>query len=255
MHLSHYASSHLRTPWKALVQVRRSSSTPQAALVLDRVLADADVLVLEPCDTGFDLYFADQARARTLVTKLHANFPCRTTTSRTVGSAAVQHTHLVEVCPLQRYDLVVASKALALKLNLPRVVVVARVSHQLHLIDPSTGDEGIVTASMYFRDPPIRIRMEREPYIVLDAEPVDIDYTGQQWGPYDGAVVELEVASANDLGVNDTRHHVVSHLGKSVDVGDKVYGYDLRTMVFGLKYRGLDKAVVPDIILVGTTFC
>ncbi|OQR90573.1 60S ribosomal export protein nmd3, partial [Achlya hypogyna] len=243
--------SRVDKPWKALVQIRQDDLTALCTAQLHRVLAATDMYALHQVTTksGIDLYFGDHAHGRSVVAELMASWPCRVKTTRTtVTPELVRQTHLVELCGLKRHDLVVLRNEVAKKLNLPRVVVVTDVGHGIHLVDPLTGDTGIMTTAMYWRTPVEPIRSGREQYIVLDIEPVDVDYS--EPGRRDETVVDLEVVRVQDLGCNDTRFRAQSHLGKDVSVGDKVYGYDLVPMVHASKRHGmclLTKDDLPDV--------
>ncbi|OQR81777.1 60S ribosomal export protein nmd3 [Thraustotheca clavata] len=242
---------------KALVQIRQVDGlTRTTSLQLATVLHEAAMLALhkESTKTGMDFYFAEHSHGRNMVAMLQSHFPCRVKLSRTPGSGATlaQHTHLVELCPLQKFDLVVLPKDAAAKLNLPGILLVTMVNHQIHLVNPLTNDEGVVPAVMYWRSPFTPLRLEPEEFIVLDIEPIDNEYSWQE--PRD-VVQDVEIARAQDFGVNDKRYRVHSHLGKDLKISDKVYGFDLGRLNCGWKfgtYR-IPKEEMPDVLIIGTT--
>lgn len=50
--------------------------------------------------------------------------------------------------------------------------------------------------------------------------------------PVHYALAEIEVARTSDLGRNDKRYHVTSHLGRILKAGDFVLGYDFSAAMF-----------------------
>lgn len=66
------------------------------------------------------------------------------------------------------------------------------------------------------------------------------------------SLAEVEIARTSDLGMNDTRFRVLTHLGHILRAGDLVLGYDLVTSSLNcdaadeLERRG----AMPDVVLV-----
>jgi nonsense-mediated mRNA decay protein 3 len=161
-----------------------------------------------------------------------------------------------------------------------RLCVVQRISSSMHLVDPLTCQTAEISSEKYYRSgefralvsssrlveftvlgweavlapskasaPQRRISKQRSvpPYPCPTALGESSDH------PVDDArLAEVEVARSSDLGKNDIRYRVVTHLGHLVKAGDVVLGYDLAGASLNSdeadEYAA--KHGLPDVILV-----
>jgi len=122
------------------------------------------------------------------------------------------------MCPLSKDDLVYLPKNIRVKLGgLPALMLVAKVTTAVHLVDPYTGRTTEVQGTEYWKYPfnAVCSRKHLTEYTVLNVEPEN------------GKIWNVEMARSIDLGVNDDRTIVRSHLGANLKSGDLCRCYDL----------------------------
>lgn len=166
---------------------------------------------------------------------------------------------------------------------MPRVSLVKSVNAVARLVDPQTGKQAELLADRYWRQEPVVMMSARQltTFVVLDVEavarrerpasaaaqpPVDGKEEPQQpvskkrrrerasnnpAARVRGFVAEVVVARLADLGVNDVRTTIMTHLGALLRAGDEVLGYDLRTANLSAA-ASIDKLphAPPEIVLV-----
>jgi len=96
---------------------------------------------------GLDFYFGTEASARKLVEFLQSSIPCRFNTSKRLISHDAnsnvynyKYTWSVEVVPICKDNAVCLPAKLAHSLGgINQICIAHKVTHLIHLIDPSTG--------------------------------------------------------------------------------------------------------------------
>jgi nonsense-mediated mRNA decay protein 3 len=133
-----------------------------------------------------------------------------------------------------------------------------KISSTIHLIDPTSLKGYDIPSIEYFKKPLESVcqRQHLTEYVVLDVTKVEAPPpTGTParhniGGRHKMALAEIEVARSSDLGQNDNRITVKSHLGNALRPGDKVMGYDIAAVnVCGAHTEALDD-MNQDVVLV-----
>jgi nonsense-mediated mRNA decay protein 3 len=154
----------------------------------------------------------------------------------------------VEVAPVCRDDLIcLPSKFAASTGNIIPLVLCAKISNMIHVLDPGTGQVGEILAINFWKHPFRSISSAKQlvEFIILDVNPLPSP-------PGRFQLAEAQVARASDLGRNDTQFFCRTHLGHLLKPGDSALGYDVATSNFGeddLASFG-SRRQLPDVILV-----
>ena len=137
------------------VQVRQKTDHKKTFYYLEQLIlkhkAHESTLGIKPAHEGIDFFYANQGQARKMVDFLTSVVPCRYQVSKTVVSQDVHNntfnckfTFSVEIVPVCKDCVVCLSPKLAHQLGgIGQICVVQRVSHTVHLIDPSTAQSMI----------------------------------------------------------------------------------------------------------------
>jgi nonsense-mediated mRNA decay protein 3 len=237
--------------WKSLVQVRQRVSHKRTFLYLEQLILKHDAhrgcLSIETFRDGMDFYFPDKGKAARFISFLENSCPVKSKHSKKlIGTdvksniANFKYTHMVEICPLCKDDLLFLPTKLARSLgNISRLVLVKNISNLIHLIDPLTGQTASMTPEAYWRRPfrPIitaaRSRMTR--YVVLGKEAVFLRPNAAKRSTsrkQRSRLANLTLAKEDDLGVNDVQIEERSHVGYLHRAGDVCLGYDLKETQF-----------------------
>ena len=146
------------------------------------------------------------------------------------------YTNLVEICTLCKDDLLYLPKVVARHIgNISRLVLVKNITNVIHVIDPLTGQTGIIESDAYWRDPfrPVitaaRTRLTR--YVILGKDPVYLERNLSKKSvskKQRSKLALITTAREADLGTNDSTLEERSHLGYLMKSGDVCLGYDLR---------------------------
>ena len=244
--------------WLAKVQVRQRAEHPRTLLAMEQQmikrqgeLGRAPPMEVKRTRDGLDFHFARRQHAQRFVSLLHSLAPCRSKASSSVvatntktGISNVKHTWSVEVAPICRGDLVRAPKHVAGS----GWALVGAVGGHVRLIDPMTGKLSDLSAEAYWRQPftPVASRRQLSTFVVLDVE-VEEEASGRRGAtaaaPAASALspastgaaasyvqAEATVARERDFGSNDITHLVRTHLGRVIEAGDELIGYDLDGM-------------------------
>ena len=207
------------------------------------------------------------------------------------NTASFNHTLAVEIVPVCKDDLVCFPKAQAAKFaggSQFRIFLCTQVGTSLRFVDPCTLRMCELNAVHYWNKPFKSLISAKKmiEFTVLDVQdgpevPQSTGVLATQLnsssspprkrrkgrkrrgggGNPAGAVyskkhrlVWVEVARVSDLGVNDTRYSILSHLGNVLKPGDSVLGYDLTCSNFNddnvedMERNG--RVSLPDIVLV-----
>lgn len=260
--------------WRALVQIRQKADHKRTFLRLEQVIlkhkAHQNAIGIATVKEGMDFYFGTKSTAERFLNFLSAHVPMRAKSSSKLisenihnATANLQTTYSIEISPICRDDLLVLPKKVAQSMgNIAPLVLCARTTAMIHVVDPRTGQKGELSSDKYWKLPflPLETSPAMVEFIVLDVEPVDEkDYRnkGQLQQHQDGkfVVADVEIARTSDFGVNDTTFLVRTHLGALLQAGDSVKGYDLTTSNFGTRHTySLKEDDVPDVVLVRKVF-
>mmetsp|Transcript_10444 Transcript_10444/g.11973 ORF Transcript_10444/g.11973 Transcript_10444/m.11973 type:complete len:423 (+) Transcript_10444:219-1487(+) len=255
--------------WNTIVQVRQKVQHKRTLLHLEQMLAGEKIVELAldiiPCKNGLDFYFSKRNDALKFCEGLLQLVPARRKkeskshvgTDSKSNITRFKYTMVIEVSPICKYDLVVLSKKLQNSLfgGQSAVVICDQVTTALKFIDTSTKAEGLLKKN-FFDLQALKTARDLVEFIVLDVDILDKSFTSADNSstaePKNHYVLaEVEVAKADDFGVNDNRFVITSHLGKYLHSGDTVLGYDLTDHNFPDELLApLRGAELPDIILV-----
>jgi len=174
-----------------------------------------------------------------------------------------KYTIVIEVSPICKHDLVLLSNKLQNSLfgGRSNLVLCDQVTSSLKFIDPSTKDAAVLVKD-FFDIQPLQTTRDLREFIVLDVELLergcgqashkqndDSENSANKTDNY--ILAEVEVARAEDFGLNDNRFIATSHLGRFLQSGDSVLGYDLTQNNFPdellAPLRGTE---LPDVVLV-----
>ena len=262
--------------WGARVQVRqRLGGSKRALHQLEALLAKAGLFNLmmnvQVIREGFDMYFKSKNQAERVIETILSAMPGKKSRSSSVVSKDIKsNTHkvevtwLIEIVPLSKHDLIIAPKALTG--NRFDLMLLHKLSSNIHLISPTTLAKTEINAGKFFASPfsAISTTADLVEYIVLDINltegyggKADIEDTesvsttvSRKDKELPATLAECEVARA-DGDFSDT-FLVLTHLGHLLNPGDSVMGYDISRM---------DKSAfeqlpfdVPDVVLVRKVF-
>jgi len=244
--------------WKSLVQVRQRVDHKRTFLYLEQLIlkhnAHRGCLNIEAKRDGMDFYFPDKGKAATFISFLEGFAPIKIKASKKLigmddksNVSNYKYTHLVEVCPLCREDLMYLPEKVARKMgNIGRCVLVKSISNIIHFVDPLTGQTGNMDSEQFWRHPlrPVvtaaRSRLARSVVLgreaVVSAAPAPADAAAttarrrHAAAKRRGRLAEVTLAKEADLGKNDETVVAVSHVGYLLAAGDVCVGYDLREL-------------------------
>eukprot|EP00752_Nemacystus_decipiens_P002855 g2659.t1 len=135
-------------------------------------------------------------------------------------------------------------------------VVPTKASRAVQFVDPLTAQTADITEEKYWRHefPSLLSSTRLIPYVVLGTEP--LPEKSRPSAPRGHRVrkarmAEVELARECDLGSNDDRVTVVSHLGHILRAGDTVLGYDVSSANLPEgEATGDLRGSLPDVVLV-----
>lgn len=257
--------------WRALIQIRQKADHKRTFLRLEQVIlkhnAHQHAIGITSVKEGMDFYFGTKSTAERFLHFLSSHVPMRHKSSSKLisenvhnATANLQTTYSVELSPICKDDLLVLPSKFAQSCgNISPVVLCARTTAMIHLLDPYSGQRGELSCDKYWKVPflPLESSPSLVEFIVLDVEPVVDAKKAAHMPQKDSKLVlaDIEVARESDFGVNDTTFFVRSHLGAVLSAGDTVKGYDLTTSNFGTQHvRSLKNGELPDIVLVRKIF-
>jgi len=257
--------------WNAIVQVRQKVPHRRTLCLLEQLIlkhdAHSKVLSLKATPEGLDFHFSQRSHAQRFADFVASCVPQKQKNSKHLishdGSSNVynyKYTILCELCPVVVDDLVYIPKGVSSHLSgAASLMLCHKVSNAIRLVDPQTLRGYDVPPDAYFKRPFTTVcsRAHMTEYMVLNVElleekekqtatPAKHHVPGR--GKY--AVGDVEVARVCDLGVNDERFIVRSHIAGVLRPGNYVLGYNLRSV----NISGLDDASmendIADVILV-----
>jgi nonsense-mediated mRNA decay protein 3 len=252
--------------WKSLIQLRQRVHHKRTFLYLEQLIlkhnAHRGCLKIEIFKDGMDFYFAERNTGARFVSFLESVCPCRSKTSKKListddksNTANIKFTHLVEICPLCKDDLLYLPAHLANKMGqMERLVLVSRVTDQIHVVDPRTGATGCFSGCDYWRDPVrplVSAARSRLTECLILSKTAVIDERrnpARRTNRRPQRVAQVTFCRSNHVGTNRDVEET-SHIGYLLKEGDICVGYDLRDTQFSENDIG-SNVVLPDAILV-----
>ncbi|CAK4684206.1 unnamed protein product [Aphanomyces euteiches] len=247
--------------WKAVVQIRQKVNHKRTFYHLEQIIlkhsAHERAIGMTAEKDGMDFFFGEKNSAERFTQFIGQHVPVRSKSARKLVStdnhnntANVKLTIAAEVAPICKDDIIVLDKRMA-QLVGSSLVLVSRVTTQIHILDPLTARRAEITSEKYWKNPfeALDSASSMVDFIVLDVE-----LLGRKASKDDDLMADVEVARVTDFGVNDTTFHVTTHLGRYLSAGDTVKGYDLGRCNFGTRQLYYLKDDLPDILLVRRVF-
>jgi len=235
------AASFANQIWKAQVQVRQRVTHKRTFLFLEQVIlkhnAHRSCLSIETFKDGMDFFFSERNQAAAFVSFLEGVVPCTVKKSKKLISADnhsnifhFKYTSNIEIVPLCKDDLVILPRALSRNLSeISQLCLVQRVTRTIHLVDPLTCQRAELDVEKYCKHAFTHLMTSSNliEFVVLSSEPVlanRINPAMPQRQRQRQRLAEVEVAKESDLGSNDRRFTVITHLGHLLQPGDAALG-------------------------------
>lgn len=235
--------------WNTKVQVRQKVEHMRTLYYLEQMIikhkANIEFMAVKQKINGFDVHFLQKSYAKKFVDFLHTQVPCLAKESKQLISSDFKsntynykYTYAADIVPICKDDLVVLDQSHRIP-GLGLVLLCVKVTTQVHLIDIVSFQTTEINATRYWKSPfeSYASKSRLVEFIVLDIEATDN-------GKY-----EIQVARSNDERFGEITYFVKSHIGKGINCGDSVLGYDLVTIVPHHWNESISQKC-PDVILV-----
>jgi len=244
--------------WVAVAQVRQRVSHKRTFYWLEQLIlhhsAHQNTLSIKESPDGLDFYFNSLSHCKQFIEFLQQVVPIRYQQSKKlISHDAKNNTHSykfsfsVEMPPICKEDLVCLPPRLSSQLGgFSPLSLVYKVSNQLHLLDPWTLQTREISTTTYWHLPfrSICAKPNLIEFMVMDIEPLNVEHGKFQ-------LCDITVARMSDIGRNDIQFYIRSHLGKFLNPGDTVAGYDLTTAnLVEDDLTGMRGEPLPEIILI-----
>lgn len=202
-------------------------------------LYDFDV---EQLSSGIDLNFANPNDASKFSDFITSLLPIHVTKTKMNDNFNLE---LSQVC---KYDLVCLPQRLYQSMgNYGPIVICFKVTSNLYFIDPKTLIAGEISANQFFYKGEASFKplfMDLIKFTVLDVNLLD-----KKNGNYQMA--HVQVCKESEIGLDNSIVEVSTHLGNILQVGDTVYGYDLKNSNINDEILESYKSLqIPDVVLV-----
>lgn len=260
--------------WNAVVQVRQKVPHRRTLVFLEQLILKHDahekVINLKETREGMDFHFAQRSHAQRFSDFVQSFIPAKVKTSKhlvshDMNSNDYHYKYAIqsELCPVCTDDLVVIPKGFSDLLNSAAPIMIChKMSTTVHLVDPLTLRGCDIPSYEYWKKPfeSAATRSQMTEFTVLNVEDVESPEVGTRAkhhlaGRAKMRLADIEIARSADLGVNDDRLIVRSHLGRILRPGNRVLGYDLRYInLSGLDDETLKEATKADVFLVRKVF-
>ena len=250
--------------WKAVVQVRQKVSHKKTFLFLEQLIlkhnAHDATLQIKTLPDGIDFFFAQRSHALRFIDFVSSIMSVRSKVSKQLVSADLKNndynykfSYMVEIVPVCKHDLMAIPKTLANNIGtIPSLTVCDRIGTTIQVVDPLSGQTAEFDSIKYWKTPfrPFAVGKQLIECVVIDIQPCGDDVTKKGNAIRQRRMVKVkrrrathaglsnrskkykmgyvEVAKASDLGVNDERCIVKSHLGNILKIGDSVSKYTQR---------------------------
>lgn len=235
--------------YNAIVQVRQKVNHRRTFCYLEQLIlksdAHAKVTNLQESREGLDFYFATKSHSQRFADFVSNHVPTKAKQSKHLishdansNTYQYKYTILCDLCPICVDDVVHVPKGHSNKLSgAAPLMLCHKVTNAVRLVDPTTLRSYEVPVEEYWKRPLSTVcrREHLQEFIVLNVEPVELTEAGTPAkhnlpGRGKMSLADVEVARACDLGKNDDRAIVRSHLGSHLRPGGSVMGYDLRAV-------------------------
>eukprot|EP01147_Barroeca_monosierra_P009520 gene9520-1754_t len=250
--------------WNAVVQVRQKVRHKKTFYHLEQLIikhrAHNKTSRIASVSDGVDFYFMSSHDARRFVNFLEAVVPVRVKVSQRLISQDLssnvynfKYTYSAEIIPICRNDIVCLSPTISRKEgNISPLCVCLHVGTTLQLIDPFTLQTAWVGTTLFWQHPfnAIVSHGALVEFIVMDIEPVNDDYGNAVVnGKYQ--LVDVTVVRSSDLEHGGQEFITRTHLGRILNYGDTVMGFDFTTSNINDEYfNKLDTSNLPDVLLI-----
>jgi len=259
--------------WNASVQLRQRVSHRRTLCYLEQLILKHDahdkVISLTETREGLDFHFAQRSHAQRFSDFVQSFIPAKLKNSKHLVSHDAnsneynyKYTIQSELCPIVNDDLVVIPRGWSASLNACAPLMIChKMSTSVHLVDPLTLRGCDIPAYEYWKKPleSVATRSQMTEFVVLNVELVEMETLGTApkhhlAGRGKMKLADIEVARSADLGVNDDRLIVRSHMGASLRPGNRVLGYDLRYLSLSGYDEWGTEATRADVLLVRKVF-
>jgi len=260
--------------WNAIVQVRQKVPHRRTLCYLEQLILKHDahekVISLKETREGMDFHFGQKSHGQRFSDFIQSFIPANLKLSKHLVSYDAnsnnyhyKYTIQSELCPVCTDDLVAIPKGHSDLLNSAAPLMIChKMSTSVHLIDPLTLRGADIPAYEYWKKPfyPAATRGQCTEFVVLNVEEVETPETGTKAkhhlaGRGKMRLADVEIARAQDFGVNDDRLIVRSHLGAILRPGNRVLGYDLRHINLAMEIEEEQlEATKADVFLVKKIF-
>ncbi|XP_050908084.1 uncharacterized protein LOC127121674 [Lathyrus oleraceus] len=220
------------------VQLRKHRSHARSFLYLEHIILKhgvaANAVRINKMKHGTDFDFADEVCAKKLVDFIKGLNPVKICESKRLVSHdrkssyyCLEYTFFIQVCSICSEDLIFLPPYVACHLgNIGPIVICTEVTNIVTLFDPLTAKHCFLDDNIYWRQPFKSLLTSKDlvEYVVLNIHKVFIEVTvnGKKFG-----LAIAEVARVKDLGKNERRFNIKTHLGHLLKNGDHALGYDL----------------------------
>jgi len=258
--------------WKSVVQVRQLVKHKRTFLYVEQVILKhgmfENTLRIGETQHGLDFFYGRPQDSRRLLEFLQHVSPVKYKTSQklighdtnnaTYNYKTTFHVELPTVC---KDDVVCLSKKMAKKLgNMGQLLIVLRVTATIQLIDPATLQLREVSGSHYWQDPFNSVLESKRlvTFTVMEKEELGKNDRNKKVGEgkvsFKHGLADLWVIRSSELGQHEDYIHCRSHLGRHLEVGDEVLGYDLKTSNINSDNLDTLDGNYPDAILIRKVF-
>lgn len=243
--------------FSAMVQVRQKAHNRRSLAHLEQLILKhkmhEKIVNLQAAPKGLDFHFATRSQAERLSDFVASRFPCKKSTARELishdANSNIYHykyTILCEMCPVCAGDVVaIPEKPVSVLNGAPPLLVCKKVGATLTLVDPQSENYYVIANEKYWEKPFTSLvsKQHLTEFIVFNVEPAADtqpkrrkktparEDDAQQRKHYDvercSAIADIEVASTSNL---EELVIVRSHLGRILKPGDRVLGYDFRSL-------------------------
>lgn len=235
--------------WTAKVQIRQKADHTRTLFYLEQLIlknnANKDFMAVKQKNHGFDVHFSLKSHAKRFVDFVNTQVPTRVNDSKQLISSDFKsntynykYTYIVEIASICKEDLII----LPYKYKVPglgKVLLCTRITNQIHVIDVLSFQSAEIKNSQYWKNPfeAYASKSRLVEFVVLDIERAE------------NGTFELEVAKNNNERFAETTYKVKSLVGKGVNCGDIVLGYDFTTIV---PHHWEEKVLnsMPEVIIV-----
>ncbi|EAY01212.1 NMD3 family protein [Trichomonas vaginalis G3] len=224
-----------RDHWKAIVQLRQHSDSKRSMFWIEQMIinneAAKETSAIERRPDGLDFQFNDNSDAKKFISFIKSIIPVSVKNSDTVKgqdlvnmSYDIRYSYSLTIPSISREDLVLLPKKIFESTGRQsRLCLVSKMGRQIHFVNPLTGHNFVLDSKSIFSnsiDPLIsHDRLTR--FVVLSKD--EISKNG------DFTLADFELTDEETYG---DRIVVRSHLGNTIEIGNVVNCYDLRSESF-----------------------